>query len=165
MEVYCLDCKEVKSKKGLYCKPCGYKHRKRPSGLHYTLHKENPTSFKKGHISWLSKKHHSPETIAKLKQIHSGFHFSPSTEFKKGQVANEKNVNWKGEAVGYQSLHIWLRNNYEKTGKCFRCKKICRTHYANLSHQYKRTIKDFMELCPKCHAQYDHKIISITNYV
>jgi hypothetical protein len=46
--ITCLDWGREKSRKGLYCKPCGYIHRSRPSGLKYTLHKENPTSFKNG---------------------------------------------------------------------------------------------------------------------
>lgn len=48
----CLDCGAIKSQKGNYCKPCGYKHRKRPSGLKYNLVKDNPTSFKKGMTPW-----------------------------------------------------------------------------------------------------------------
>ena len=48
----CLDCNLSKSDKGLYCKRCGYGHRKRPSGLKYMMHKENPTNFKKGMIPW-----------------------------------------------------------------------------------------------------------------
>jgi len=49
---YCLDCSQPKSKKGNYCKKCGYSHRSRPSGLIYMKHKENPTSFKKGQKPW-----------------------------------------------------------------------------------------------------------------
>ena len=34
-----------------YCsQACKYKYRMRPKGLKYVLHKENPTSFKPGHI-------------------------------------------------------------------------------------------------------------------
>lgn len=49
---YCQDCGKEKSMKGIYCKSCGYIHRKRPSGLTYIKHKENPTSFKKGSVPW-----------------------------------------------------------------------------------------------------------------
>lgn len=49
---HCLDCGKEKSKKGSYCKKCGYKHRLRPKGLKYKLVKENPTSFKKGQVPW-----------------------------------------------------------------------------------------------------------------
>lgn len=52
MKKNCIDCGLKKSSKGLYCKTHGYEHRKRPSGLKYTLHKENPTSFKSGKSSW-----------------------------------------------------------------------------------------------------------------
>lgn len=49
----CLDCgKELKKRTSLYCKGHTYLHRTRPSGLKYTLHKENPTSFKKGFTPW-----------------------------------------------------------------------------------------------------------------
>ena len=48
----CLDCDSKKSDKGVYCKKCRYNYVKRPSGLKYVLHKENPTSFKKGCIPW-----------------------------------------------------------------------------------------------------------------
>jgi len=43
----------IKEGKDKYCsKGCGYKYRTRPKGLNYKKHKENPTSFKKGNISW-----------------------------------------------------------------------------------------------------------------
>lgn len=48
----CVDCGISKSSKGIYCKKCRYNHATRPSGLKYTLHKENPTSFKKGQFAW-----------------------------------------------------------------------------------------------------------------
>lgn len=48
---YCEDCnKQLVKSTARWCKPHGYKHRTRPSGLKYTLHKINPTSFKKGHV-------------------------------------------------------------------------------------------------------------------
>jgi len=33
MKKYCLNCNTEKSKKGKYCKPCGYKFRIRPKGI------------------------------------------------------------------------------------------------------------------------------------
>lgn len=44
----CIDCNKYKSKKGKYCKPCGYKHRTRPVGLKYKIKSINPSWFKKG---------------------------------------------------------------------------------------------------------------------
>lgn len=34
---YCLDCNKLKSRKGNYCRKCGYRHRIRPSGLVYKI--------------------------------------------------------------------------------------------------------------------------------
>src|SRR3990167_1845893 len=47
---FCLDCQKPKSRKGLYCKPCGYKHRVRPSGLKYEIKVQNKAWFSKGHV-------------------------------------------------------------------------------------------------------------------
>lgn len=48
----CFECGKTKSKKGKYCKSCGYRHRTRPTGLKYKTKKLNPTSFKKGCVPW-----------------------------------------------------------------------------------------------------------------
>jgi len=48
----CLDCRGIKSDKGLYCKKCGYSHRNRPKGLKYNLRMVNKTWFPKGNIPW-----------------------------------------------------------------------------------------------------------------
>lgn len=43
----------VKAGRGKRCsKECQYKYAQRPSGLNYTKHKDNPTSFQPGHIPW-----------------------------------------------------------------------------------------------------------------
>lgn len=42
-----------KDGRGKFCsKTCQYANATRPSGLKYQKHKENPTSFKKGHTPW-----------------------------------------------------------------------------------------------------------------
>lgn len=90
----CLDCSKPKSKKGLYCKVCGYKHRKRPSGLKYKKHKENPTSFKKGQKPWnTDTKGFKKPNSGSFKK---GEHRSKKTEFKIGDTSKEKNCRWKG---------------------------------------------------------------------
>lgn len=155
---FCLDCGAVKSDKGKYCKKCGYSHRTRPSGLKYVLHKENPTSFKKGDRAW--NKGLRGVMKAWNKGI-KGLHLSPNTEFKDGDNANEKNCKWKGELVGYQNLHVWLKRHLSKKSECILCGKEGKTHWANVSHKYLRSFSDFVELCPKCHSMYDHGLISL----
>ena len=41
----------------------------------------------------------SGETKNKISEIQKGKHRSPNTEFKKGQMAGEKNINWKGGVI------------------------------------------------------------------
>lgn len=85
---FCLDCGSKKSNKGDYCKRCGYKYRKRPSGLKYKKHKENPTSFKKGDIPW----HKGTKGIVKPNKgsFKKGERVSIKTEFKRFNVIKRK---------------------------------------------------------------------------
>jgi hypothetical protein len=100
MKKYCLDCNKLKSRKGNYCKSCGYKHRVRPNGLVYKITKEN---------------------------------------------------------IGYGGLHFWVYKVLGKPLICSWCKSIKNIQWANVSHQYKRDIKDWLSLCAKCHNNYDRQ--------
>ena len=160
----CLDCGEVKSKKGLYCKKCGYSHRKRPSGLTYKIKSENHSWFVKGQPSWnkgIYGIHCSPNTEFKV-----GVHNSPDTEFKKGNIPlhkgkelvaiqNEKHPNWKGDSVGYGALHSWIKRKFGLANKCCQCGSDKNVDWANKSRTYKRDLSDWMQLCKKCHRVYD----------
>lgn len=149
----CLDCGERKSPKGLYCKKCGYSHRKRPTGLKYNLKVVNKTWFTKGHISW----NKGIKGIIKLNIIkcQKGKHHSKETEFKKGQMVGEKNFNWKGDNVGYFALHSWVKKNLGKARKCEKCGEIKNIHWANSSGKYLRNVFDWEKLCSKCHGKKD----------
>lgn len=139
--------------------------RNRPVGLKYTLHKINPTSFKKNDPRVLG------NTFAKGNPSWNkglkGIHLSPNTEFKKGNNLGEANIKWRGDDVGYMSLHTWLRRHLSKSGTCKHCgdspepfgNRSIGTEWANISHTYKRTFKDFIELCVKCHRRYDRGLI------
>lgn len=66
---------------------------------------------------------------------------------------------WKGENVGYQGLHRWIRRQMGQPTKCEHCgtdglygKRI---HWANKSQQYRREITDWLRLCASCHRLYD----------
>lgn len=63
--------------------------------------------------------------------------------------------NWKGNDVGYISLHEWMRANFPKIGRCEHCGKKKKTHYACKGHHYTRLRRDWLELCVKCHRDYD----------
>ena len=58
----------------------------------------------------------------------------------------------------YNALHKHHLRVWTKRGKCKHCKQSARTHWANKSGNYIKDDKsDWIELCPKCHAQYDSK--------
>jgi len=88
---------------------------------------------------------------------------------KKGFLAGEKHYKWKGGEVGYHALHSWIIREFGKATKCEN--KDCvyprknnanswvrgarRYEWANISGEYKRDMKDFIQLCPSCHRKYD----------
>jgi len=77
-----------------------------------------------------------------------------------GQIGKKKNIgrnngNWKGDSVGYTSLHIWVRNNKPIPKSCEECGEIKRLDASNISGKYKRIMKDWKYLCRKCHMKQD----------
>jgi hypothetical protein len=121
--------------------------------MKYIKHKENPTSFKKGLIPWnKGKKGLMPTPWNKGIK---GIHLSSKTEFKKGQLVNEKNFQWKGEDVGYGNLHSWIKRKLGKAKKCEQCGSTTRVQWANVSHLYKRDLDDYVQLCNWCHFKHD----------
>lgn len=69
------------------------------------------------------------------------------------------NKKWKGDAVGYDALHDWVRRqlgNPQKCEHCGTCKKKM-YHWANKSGDYKRELDDWIRLCVPCHSKYDKK--------
>ena len=77
-----------------------------------------------------------------------------------GKHRNEKNPMWKGKSVGYMGLHNWVRRHLGTPQRCDG--KNCsgqskRYHWANKSGKYKRTLKDWIRLCVRCHSKYDRR--------
>src|SRR3990167_9640866 len=46
-----------------------------------------------------------------------------------------KNPAWKGDTVGYQALHKWVRKWKPRTELCERCKKVPPFDLANVSNE------------------------------
>lgn len=80
-----------------------------------------------------------------------GTHFSPQTEFKKGMIPH----NWKGKSVGYFALHAWINRKLGKALVCAQCFSTKKIEWANISGEYIRDLRDWMQLCQKCHSAYD----------
>lgn len=70
----------------------------------------------------------------------------------------EKNWNWKGDDVGYQALHAWVRKHKGVPKLCEHCGTVERRKYewANVSKQYKRDLNDWVRLCTPCHRKFDN---------
>lgn len=128
--------------------------------------------FKKGMTPW--NKGLTKETDSRLLQ--AGLKASKS---KKGKPAHNKgakypqllganNPSWKGDKIGYSGLHDWLERELGKAHECvnpgciyprkdYDGRLMVTPHYqwANISHEYKREISDWMQICASCHGTYD----------
>jgi hypothetical protein len=155
---YCIDCGTEKSRKGNYCKPCGYKHRAKTGfkkGHPFYAGGEKGW-FKEGHTPWLK----GTKGLVKPNSgsFKSGEHRSVVTEFQKGQFANELHPSWKGDDVGYGALHRWVYRHRGRFNMCDFCYETgIPTDFANLDYKYTRDLDTWAELCRKCHNAYDKK--------
>lgn len=77
------------------------------------------------------------------------------------KTRRENAYQWKGDDVGYNALHIWVRKEFGQPKKCEHCQKDNLTgksiHWANKTGLYKRDISDWLRLCVSCHRLYDYK--------
>lgn len=74
-------------------------------------------------------------------------------------MKGENHYKWKGDKVGYDGLHDWVKKLKGKAYKCEDCGTTEAAGYdwANISGQYKRDLNDFKSLCKKCHARFDRR--------
>ncbi len=77
--------------------------------------------------------------------------------FRKGENANERNGVWKGDSVGYNALHAWVKRHLVKPHFCHDCNQPA-LDLANISGQYKRDLSDWEWLCRKCHMTKDGRL-------
>lgn len=125
----------------LWCKPC-------PNCDGYVKHKHKSRVLKNKTCS------HSCQM--KGNQFRKGL--KPSNAFTSEQVTAEKNVNWKGDQVGYDALHDWVKRNLGLPKKCEQCETTepnIKYEWANISGEYIRDLTDWKRLCRKCHYHYD----------
>jgi hypothetical protein len=139
------------------------KYRKMMSDAHKG--KDYPNLFKKGH-----KIRNTGRT-----QFKKGHRIKNEFRFKKNQSLGEKNINWKGDKVGYIALHQWLVRNYGKPDKCEYEQCVyprttttgkVRTHparfeWANIDGVYERERKHWVMLCHWCHVLFDRNKIEL----
>ena len=150
----CKNCKqkEVKTKDRIFCsKNCSNKFNSRPA--------------------WNKGLKHPKEVLEKLKKATleryrkgEKFGFQKSHKFYEGgekgwftteRSKEEKNINWKGDKVGYHALHDWVYSRKGKPKSCAFCNITINLQWANKSGEYQRETEDWISLCIKCHKAYD----------
>ena len=75
--------------------------------------------------------------------------------FTTERVLGEKNNKWKGNQVGYNGLHSWVKRILGKAERCVDCSSINWVQWANISGNYKRDLTDWKQLCSVCHRRFD----------
>lgn len=106
-------------------------------------------------------KEHREKSIAFLRKYNWKGKKHKKEFFKK--VSGKNNTNWKGDGVGYFSLHTWIRKYKGIPDKCIKCGKVgeknknnrWNIHWANIDHKYRRNLDDYIALCYKCHKKFD----------
>ncbi len=74
----------------------------------------------------------------------------------------EKNHHyWKGDNVGYNALHNWVRRNKPKPKFCEECHIKPPYDVANISGKYLRDVNDFKWVCRGCHMKGDGRLIRL----
>ena len=72
-----------------------------------------------------------------------------------------RNPQWKGDSVGYNALHEWMRKRYTKPALCENCNSEPPMDLANKSNKYLRDLSDWWYLCRRCHMTIDGRILGI----
>lgn len=85
-------------------------------------------------------------------------------ESSKEKIRKEGNIMWKGDDVGYKSLHEWISNNKPKPTWCEECFSRKPYDSANISGKYKRDINDFKWLCRKCYMEEDGRLNNLKQF-
>jgi len=87
----------------------------------------------------------------------------------------EKSSHWKGDAVKYRGIHLWVNKTFGKARLCeykecvypktnqngiiyFKPKRY---EWAIRGEKYTRKFEDWIQLCPSCHRKYDLGIIKV----
>jgi hypothetical protein len=73
------------------------------------------------------------------------------------QPRGEQSPKWKGDSVGIEQLHAWVRELFPKPKKCMCCKIRPPLDLANKG-TYNRELKNWEWLCRKCHINGDGRI-------
>lgn len=68
------------------------------------------------------------------------------------------NPNYKGDKVGHDALHYWVKYRLLKPKLCQKCNERPAQDLANISGKYLRDLKDWEYLCRICHMISDGRM-------
>lgn len=114
----------------------------------------------------------SYEKIAEINNVKPGtvyaylkrFNIIEYDNIKKSKIGSN-NPKWKGDNVGYQALHAWVKRRKTKPDYCELCKNVVPYDLANISQKYKRNLTDWEWLCRRCHMIKDGRMKNLKQYV
>ena len=74
-------------------------------------------------------------------------------------LSEEKSPHWKGDRVGKNAVHDWVRKWKGRPNKCENCgtTKAKKFEWANIDHKYRRILQDYVRMCSKCHRNHDYE--------
>lgn len=82
----------------------------------------------------------------------------------KSSAKGERHQFWKGDSVGIDALHTYIRRRLPKPELCPCCENEPPYDLANISQEYKRDISDWEWLCRKCHMTKDGRMDNLKQY-
>ncbi len=125
------------------------------------MNKQSPETIEKIRSKAIGRKH-SEETKQKLRNIRKLQVIPKWTEEMKKKYRGKNASRWKGDEVGYRSLHRWVESESGKPRFCEHCKRTDlpqrNYHWANKSGKYRRILIDWLRLCALCHKRYDKRM-------
>lgn len=136
--------------------------------------RKNVSLGHKGQKAWNKGRKMSIEEKSKMNMSGLKLGIGFYTGKKRPEITGKNHPAWK-EKLTYSGIHQWMKNNYGKAlvcqnSECYYPRKnrsgitILRPkiyHWANISGEYKKDIKDWIQLCPSCHRKWDLNIIEI----
>jgi len=122
------------------------------------LSEEHKDNIKKNNSKYWFGKKRSEEDVEKFRVSHLG-----QVPWNKGlklpQFGGENASSWKGDDVGYGALHEWVVKEKGQPIVCEDCRRrftnTYKIHWANISGEYRRDLKDWKRLCVSCHLKFD----------
>ena len=75
-----------------------------------------------------------------------------------GKCRDSNHSNWKGDTVGYESLHSYIERRLPKPELCPMCNDVSPYDIACITDVYDRDLSNWQWLCRRCHMKSDGRL-------